>query len=299
MERRPARTYPSPMTSGNPALQRARDIVRAAHTLGPSPSLLRIEEQLRSGDANARQLARLIEGSPALAARVLRMANSAFYAPLEPVVTLNRAVAMLGDTVLRQLVLTSLVMARGAGRRNARQALAAARLTSDAVRAAVVARSLAVKTKSAAADEAFAAGLLHDLGHVYLLDSVGDAYAEYLLSAGTSIGDIEREMELAATSHQEVGAVFAYEWNLPSSVAGVLWEHHCPPGTSLVGLVATADVLIGDFASHQPDAAHDAQSTADEALTAVGFTREAWEEMLPRVRDDISELLTVFDLTEG
>ncbi|MGD0020084.1 MAG: HDOD domain-containing protein [Candidatus Limnocylindrales bacterium] len=84
-------------------LDRARQIVQHAHAISPSASLLRLEQQLRQGDSNARQLARLIDGSPALAARVLRMANSAFYAPAEPVTTLSRAVALLGDTVLRQL----------------------------------------------------------------------------------------------------------------------------------------------------------------------------------------------------
>jgi HD-like signal output (HDOD) protein len=287
------------MSTGNAALDRAREIVRAAHTLGPSPSLLRIEEQLRSSDSSARQLAKLIEGSPALAARVLRMANSAFYAPLEPVVSLNRAVAMLGDIVLRQLVLTSLVMARGAGRRNARQALAAARLTGDAVRSAVVARALAISTKAAPRDDAFAAGLLHDLGHVYLLDSVGDAYAEHLLGAGTAIGDLEREMELAATTHQEVGAVFAYEWNLPAAVASVLWEHHAPPAPNLIGLVAVSDILISDFAAHRAEHMAEAAEAADAALIAIGSTREAWDAALPRVREEIAELMTVFELTEG
>ncbi len=288
------------MSTGNAAsLDRAREIVRSAHALGPSPSLLRIEEQLRSGEANARQLARLIEGSPALAARVLRMANSAFYAPLEPVVSLSRAVAMLGDTVLRQLVLTSLVMARGAGRRNARQALAAARLTGDAVRAAVVCRALATAIRFNPSDEAFAAGLLHDLGHVYLLDNVGDSYAEHLLAAGTTVGELEQEMELAATTHQEVGAIFAYEWNLPKSVAGVLWEHHGEPSRELVGIVASADILIRDFASHQPELASEARQAANDALATLGLTRERWEEQLPAIRDQIAELMSVFDLTEG
>jgi len=91
-------------------LDRARQIVQHAHAISPSASLLRLEQQLRQGDSNARQLAKLIDGSPALAARVLRMANSAFYAPAEPVTTLSRAVALLGDTVLRQLVLTSLIV---------------------------------------------------------------------------------------------------------------------------------------------------------------------------------------------
>src|SRR5271157_5575409 len=110
-------------------LDRARQIVQHAHAISPSASLLRLEQQLRQGDSNARQLAKLIDGSPALAARVLRMANSAFYAPAEPVTTLSRAVALLGDTVLRQLVLTSLIVSRRAGNRSPREALAAARLT--------------------------------------------------------------------------------------------------------------------------------------------------------------------------
>src|SRR5271157_4634994 len=110
-------------------LDRARQIVQDAHAISPSASLLRLEQQLRQGDSNARQLAKLIDGSPALAARVLRMANSAFYAPAEPVTTLSRAVALLGDTVLRQLVLTSLIVSRRAGNRSPREALAAARLT--------------------------------------------------------------------------------------------------------------------------------------------------------------------------
>jgi hypothetical protein len=79
-------------------LDRARQIVQHAPAVSPSASLLRLEQQLRQGDSNARQLAKLIDGSPALAARVLRMANSAFYAPAEPVTTLSRAVALLGTS---------------------------------------------------------------------------------------------------------------------------------------------------------------------------------------------------------
>src|SRR5204863_4929435 len=121
---------------------RAREILRRAHAVSPSPSLLRVEDHIRRGDSSARQLGQLIEGSPALAARVLRMANSAFYAPIEPVSSLGRAVAMLGETVIRQLVLTSLVLSRRAASRSPREALAAARVMGDAVRTATVARAL-------------------------------------------------------------------------------------------------------------------------------------------------------------
>jgi HD-like signal output (HDOD) protein len=286
------------MTTGgpDPALQRAREIVRRAHALEPSPSLLRVEARLRSGNASARELARLVEGSPALAARTLRMANSAFYSPVDPVVSLSRAVAILGDLVLRQLVLTSLVVARGAGRRSPRQALAAARLTADAARGAVVARRLAQLGRTVPPDEAFVAGLLHDLGHIYLLDVVGDSYAEYLLADATGSMVPEHEMEIAATTHQEVGAVFAYEWSLPPAISSVLLAHHVPTGPTLAGVVAATDVIVAHLTRPaDDDEAAGAEVEVDDALDAVDVSRDAWDELLPAVRQEIQDLLEVFD----
>jgi HD-like signal output (HDOD) protein len=285
-------------------LDRARQIVQHAHAISPSASLLRLEQQLRQGDSNARQLAKLIDGSPALAARVLRMANSAFYAPAEPVTTLSRAVALLGDTVLRQLVLTSLIVSRRAGNRSPREALAAARLTGDAVRAAVVGKTLAQMSRSVDPDTAFAAGLLHDLGHVYLLDDVGERYASYLLDphahdARNAAGQLEMEIELAGTTHQDVGAVFAYEWNLPPVIARVLWDHHVPSPGSLGALIAGSDVLLRELSYPSVVDAADQQLEGDTVLAALKITRERWEERTSTVRDSFSELLSIFDVQAG
>jgi len=282
-------------------LDRARQIVQHAHAISPSASLLRLEQQLRQGESDARQLAKLIDGSPALAARVLRMANSAFYAPAEPVTTLSRAVALLGDTVLRQLVLTSLIVSRRAGNRSPREALAAARLTGDAVRAAVIGRTLAQMSRSVDPDTAFAAGLLHDLGHVYLLDDVGERYAGYLLDphahdARNAAGQLELEVELSGTTHQDIGAVFAYEWNLPPVIARVLWDHHVPSPGTLGALIAGADVLMRELSYPAIVDTSDRQMEGDAALAALNISRERWDERSPAIREQFSELLSIFDV---
>jgi HD-like signal output (HDOD) protein len=279
----------------NASLERAREIVRRAHGISPSPSLLRLEAHLRAGDTSARQLAQLIEGSPALAARVLRMANSAFYSPREPVISLTRAVAILGDTVLRQLVLTSLIVSRQAGGRSPRQALAIARLMGDAVRSAVVSRSLADLSGLALPDEAFSAGLLHDLGHVYLLDEIGEFYAAYLLDPSWLDADLEREIELSGTTHTDVGAVFAYEWNLPRQVGKVLHEHHTAEDQSLPAMVQAADWLVRELT--KPSASEQARISAEveACLESLGLTRERWAERVDTARSQYADLLTLFD----
>jgi HD-like signal output (HDOD) protein len=275
-------------------LDRAREVLRRAHAVTPSRSLLRLEDTLRRGDATTRQLSQLIEGSPALAARVLRMANSSFYAPLEPVVGLSRAVPMLGHTVLRQLVLATLVLSRQETGRSTRQGVAAARLTGNAVRCAVVSRALAATTRLAPPDDAFSAGLLHDLGHIYLLDDTGDAYATYLVDE-TPANPLEREIQLTGTTHQLVGVAFAYDWNLPPSLASVLSEHHAPEPRSLAAIVAASDVLVAEAYRPSADGPEAALAASDAALASIGMQRERWDEIEPGVRSDYAELLTVFE----
>lgn len=275
-------------------LDRAREVLRRAHAVTPSRSLLRLEDTLRRGDASTKQLSQLIEGSPALAARVLRMANSSFYAPAEPVVSLTRAVPMLGHTVLRQLVLATLVLSRQSTGRSTRQGVAAARLTGNSVRSAVVARALAHETRVAPPDEAFAAGLLHDLGHVYLLDDTGEPYATYLLDEAPE-DPILRELELTGTTHQDVGAAFAFDWNLPPTLGAVLREHHAPEPRTLPAIVAAADALVAEVHHISPDGPEPQIAASDAALEAIGSSREAWESISARVRADYAELLTVFE----
>jgi len=275
-------------------LDRAREVLRRAHAVTPSRSLLRLEDTLRRGDATTRQLAQLIEGSPALAARVLRMANSSFYAPIEPVVGLNRAVPMLGHTVLRQLVLATLVLSRQESGRSTRQGVAAARITGNAVRSAVVSRGLAAASRIAPPDDAFAAGLLHDLGHIYLLDDSGDPYASYLVDE-SPVDTLAREIEIAGTTHQMVGVAFAYDWNLPPSLATVLSDHHNPEPRTLAAVVAASDLLVAEV--HQPstDRPEVAEAVSDAALADIGMTRGSWTEIEVAVRSDYAELLTVFE----
>ncbi len=233
-------------------LDRARQIVQRAHAISPSAGQLRLEQQLRQGDSNA-----------------------------------------------RQLVLTSLIVSRRAANRSPREALAAARLTGDAVRAAVVGKTLAQMARSADPDTAFAAGLLHDLGHVYLLDDVGERYASYLLDphahdARNAAGQLEMEIELAGTTHQDVGAVFAYEWELPPVIARVLWDHHVPSPGSLGALIAGADVLVRELSYPAVVAAVDQQLEGDTVLVALNISRERWEERTSSVRESFSELLSIF-----
>lgn len=290
--------YPLPITPvarPQSSVELARELVRRVHTVNPSPSLLRLERELRRGDSNARRLGQLVEGSPALAARVLRVANSAFYAPPTPVVSLNKAVVLLGDTLLRQLVLTSLVASRQALGRSPRQALAVARLMGDAVRSAVVCRSLADAKRTVPPDDAFSAGLLHDLGHVYLIDGIGDSYAAHFIQSVGQCDGMERELELTGTTHQDVGAVFAAEWNLPPVIQAVLHNHHAPRPGSLAAIVRASDWLVVQLNNTTGVDPTVVSEKVDESLGRIGLDGSGWAARVQAARAAYGELLSLFD----
>ena len=274
------------------SLVRAREIVKSSLGAHPPPGLLRLESRLRVGDASARELARLVEGSPALAARVLRLANSAMFSPIEPVLNLPRAVAMIGNVVLRQLVLTALVMLRGAGNRSPRQIQAADRVMGDSIRSAVIARHLASLSGLAQPDDAFAAGLVHDLGQIYVLDAVGDTYAEYLLKLA---GDLRAESELAGTTHVEVGAALAQDWQLPKPLEVVLSAHHVAVPDPLTRVVAAADRIVPDVDWTDPRDESIGSPTIG-ALMELRADRRRWPALLPSLRREVTDLFAVFEV---
>jgi len=106
---------------------------------------------------------------------------------------------------------------------------------------------------------------------------------------------LARERELTGTDHQEVGLAFAYDWNLPPSLATTLRDHHVPQTGTLSAVIAAADALVAEV--HHPSAEGPEAATAvsDAALGTIVVTRESWEAIAPQVRADYAELLTVFE----
>ncbi len=273
-------------------LERARDIVRRSDATTPSAALLRVEAEIRHGTASAARLARLIEASPELAARVLRVANSGFYAPVQSVSTLPRAIAILGDALLRQLALASIALARRARNQSIQQSVVAARFSGDAVRAAVICRELARLTHRDQ-EAAFAAGLLHDLGRLYLLDQGRDAYAALALARRME-PTADDERRVCGATHEEVGAILVANWSLPEPIGEVLRAHHAPRPGSLAELVGIADGLVAPLSRPAPIDTRMDDGPAS-SLAMLGIEHSAWADGLPAVRDQIAELLQAFD----
>jgi len=288
-------------------LARAQVIARRSTTGRLLPALARLLERLRSG-CSARELAAAVHTSPDLATRVLRLANSAAYAPRRPITSLDRAIAFIGDIALRQLVLVTAVLARASATPDRTVRYAVARLNADAVRTATVARGLAARTGWWEPSEAFTLGLVAELGQVELVEYGGPPYAELVLRALDPDATAPTELALVGTTHTAVGRALAEAWSLPESVATVMAAHHhlvptpSKPGDpgrgrpTEVDLVRAAAWLVRDGLAPSPVPPEVIGERCEAALAALGLERTTLRSELEALRPVVAELLTVFDL---
>ncbi len=291
---RPTATIAMPDHGEEAVLARAQAIARRSTAGRRLPALARLLERLRSG-CSARELAAAVHTSPDLATRVLRLANSAAYAPRRPITALDRAIAFIGDIALRQLVLVTAVLARASA-------------TPDRTVRYAVARGLAARTGWWEPSEAFTLGLVAELGQVELVEYGGPRYAELVLRASDPDATAPAELALVGTTHTAVGRALAEAWSLPGSVATVMAAHHhsvLAPGSpgdpvrgqpTEVDLVRAAAWLVRDGLAPSPVPPEVIGERCEAALAAPGLERTTLRSELEALRPVVAELLTVFDL---
>lgn len=179
-------------------------------------------------DSTIADLARVVMADQALSAKLLRVANSPFYSMPRKVSDIERAIALLGFREVRDLSLSisvfdSLYMPTKAGAYFDR-----ARFWEHCFVVAFLTRELA-RAQQQSGGNAFTAGLLHDVGKVFLDKYFPDLFRS-IVSRVTSAGISFREAEqtLVGIGHDEVGAFLLKHWNLPDDLAAGAGSHHTP-----------------------------------------------------------------------
>ena len=193
---------------------------------------------------SAMDLQRVISTDPGLTTRVLKIANSAFYSTGRSVETVSAAVVRMGFQTLRSLVVAACV--QGLYRR---VGLAEQKLWEHAVGVAATAHVLAQTLGMPRLEEAFTAGLLHDVGKSVLHQGDPDRYAqvmEQVYNEGAWAHEVE--MEIYGFTHAQVGGVVIRRWRLPEALEQVVWGHHDPSRVDaayrdMAALVHVADLV--------------------------------------------------------
>jgi putative nucleotidyltransferase with HDIG domain len=181
-----------------------------------------------SADPNtsAAQLQQVISDDQAMTARILKIANSAMYSCSRKIKTLTEAIVMLGFNSIRSLVVTS--AARNLYQSgNKRMGLKERLLWEHSIGTAFGCRLLVQERFPALAEEAFLAGLMHDIGKLVLnlhASEQFDEIVQIVYNENRMFCDTEHEM--LGFDHTEVGAMLINKWKLSQLLEQVIRDHH-------------------------------------------------------------------------
>ncbi len=199
-----------------------KSVVNSIKDLPPMPAVaVKVLELLNDPNVNYERLGEVISSDPAVSARMLKVANSAFYSMKRQIKTLEHAIAIVGERTLRSLVLAASLEGM-----NKSYGLLEKMLWEDSIGCAIGCRILARKFASADPEEAFLAGLFRHLGKIVMNFSDPDAYrslAETAYSDGRSTSELEGNFFPYA--HAVVGAAVLDKWNFTRSLVMSTLHH--------------------------------------------------------------------------
>ncbi|MEK6703789.1 MAG: HDOD domain-containing protein, partial [Planctomycetota bacterium] len=188
---------------------------------------MKILDLVNDAQAQLVDYAKIIKTDAALSGRLLRLANSAFFAQVTPVSTLERACSLLGIDRLRAFSL-GFYLSRAASSDVAHRL--SRRVWGESVFRACLAACLARRLVPHATMEAFIVGLMMDAGLPLMYKLQGRPFLEIDEERATPSRRHHREFTSLAYTHVDVIAVLAKTWKLPSMLAKPLVWHHSPPG---------------------------------------------------------------------
>jgi putative nucleotidyltransferase with HDIG domain len=196
--------------------------------------------------SSAIDISRVISYDPAFTARVLRMANSAYYGFARKVTTVSDAIVILGYETLKSVVL-ALTLQKFYDREIKGYGLEKGDMWKHSVGCALAARMIATKVKYKSVEEAFVGGLLHDVGKIILNQFVRDELDKIIeLSSTEGLSFSEAEKKILGFDHQDIGAKVADKWNFNEKIVEAIKQHHRPQ-KAIRDPELTAIVHVADF----------------------------------------------------
>lgn len=229
------RTHPNPISvrywyddvDEGPESEAANSLAAQAAKLSglkPFPVVAqRVMQMVASPDCNIPALTEVIRNDTAVAARVMRLANSALFRVGQPADSIEQALMRLGTSTIFQLVTAIAVMGLFTG--SSQQAV---RFRNHCTGVAAVGRSLAHSQRWIGANQVFLCGLMHDLGKLLLLQCDEIDYEEFTGEELQADAAHVKERRILGYDHAVLGAHVLRAWNLPEIVAHTVALHHQP-----------------------------------------------------------------------
>ncbi len=257
---------PTPVAGESPP---SADLLEALDRIEGLPALPEFVTRMLSvaddPEVSTREIADMVSGDQAMAAAVLRLVNAPFFGLGRRISSIQHAVLLLGLRTVRNLALSA-VLVKSFGQSSRDRRFDRSRLWRHTVACAAGAQLLSKRLGSDDPEDAFLAGLVHDMGVVIFDQFFHDGFRRVVdLVTGMTMPLVDAEREIFGRDHAFVGRQLARRWNFPVSVAEAIGCHHAPSRARLDPTLA-AIVHLSDWLEASTGVSPGAQNSASAGI---------------------------------
>lgn len=247
-------------------------LIRATPAISSLPNVYtHLSQAVNSPITSCHDIAKIISEDTGLAARLLRIANSAFYGFPSKIDTISRAVTLVGTRQLCDLALATSIVKQFSGLSD--DLVTMESFWRHSIACGVTARILAKHRRETNVERFFIAGLMHDIGSLVMLSTIPELVRAAMDEAQSREDLLFRaERKLIGFDHADVGGALLRQWKLPVHTANAVAFHHTPSRDS--GLYTdTAVVHVADLITNATRI-----GSAGERYVPI-LDNEAWERL--------------------
>jgi len=230
----------------NVKLKKAQEMVESISDLPTIPVVAsKVLELLDKPDVELEEVADMILTDQVLAARVIKIVNSPLYRSSQEIKSVKRALVYLGFRHIRELALTCSFIEAFQGKDGAFDVMT---FWEHSFGVGIVAKIIAQKARYIDTEKAYLAGIIHDIGEVFLSYYYKKDFLRILQEIkSTPYKLVDAEDRFWGTNHSYIGVAIAKKWNFPPEYCEVIAHHHEPEQATLepnlVAIVNLADLF--------------------------------------------------------
>lgn len=284
-----AQTYTESVPS-----QSVVEVIDQAAELQTLPVMLfEADSIIRDPHSGAGDLAALLEKDTALATRILRIANSAYYGSRRRIASLPQAIVLLGFQAIKNITLTIKVVETLKPLESIEFDFP--RFWGHSLGVAIASDVIARQADIDDAGDAYMAGLLHDLGRLLVAQHAAPSLQRVLELQQDGHSIDEAEKQVWGVGHAGLGARFLHHWDLPPVLVDAVRFHHSPgePG-SLSDVIQLSDIVCSALGLGCPGAPFPA--VTDSLNRRLGYDDEILAAWMTPVSEQIQAAQEFFEL---
>jgi len=277
----------------------AKEIANKTIEIATLPEItMKIVEVVQDPKSTAHDLHMIVSNDPALSARVLRVVNSAFYGLPGQIGSIDRAIMLLGLNAVKNIAIAASLTKMFKGQ-SPSDDFTGKDLWTHSVAVGAANKLITNAIGLALPDEAFLAGLIHDLGLVALLQCFSEQIPEIVEKTKAGVAFRIAEEDVIGAHHSEIGMALAAKWKFPRSFQYVAGYHHNPLALDKEHRLLTIVTHIADIISANQGfgitITTETETVSPELMEEIGLSQEMLDEVTANLEEELETVKALIE----